>query len=83
MSITENSQATAIIAKQLRKFRKNANLSQQQLGDVLGLSNQQYSKFESGINRIYASQILIIANMYSVDANQFFHDVEFTDNMTK
>jgi len=82
MSSVETDQATAIIAKQLFKFRQFSGLSQQQLGDVLGVSNQQYSKFETGKNRISASQILIVVEHFSVDANQFFSDTEFIETIS-
>lgn len=66
-----------LIANQLKKFRTLNGLSQQALGDVLGVSNQQYSKFESGLNRISASQVLKIANEYSVAIELFFDDCDF------
>ncbi|WP_404842480.1 helix-turn-helix domain-containing protein [Colwellia sp. BRX8-9] len=65
------------MSQQLKRVRLFKGLSQQAVGNVLSVSNHQYSKFESGLNRISASQLLKIANEYSVPVELLFSDVEF------
>src|SRR5690242_1077461 len=42
----------AIVGKRLRTARKLANITQQELAEVLGVSFQAVQKYESGENRI-------------------------------
>jgi transcriptional regulator with XRE-family HTH domain len=58
-------------------------LSQQQLGDALGVSFQQIQKYEKGVNRVGASRLEEIARVLSVPISFFFggngkqqHEVE-------
>ena len=75
----EENQEAMLISNQLKKFRMARELSQQALGDILDVSNQQYSKYEANINRIAAFQILKISNHFSVPIEKFFKDCEFNE----
>ncbi|RZG16731.1 XRE family transcriptional regulator [Pseudoalteromonas sp. CO342X] len=66
-----------LICKQLKKLRGYKGASQGQFGAAIGVSNQQYSKFETGKNRIFAGQLYLLAQEYDVDINSFFYDCEF------
>lgn len=70
-------QEVKLIASQLKKFRVSKGLSQQAIGDVLHVSNQQYSKFETAANRISASQLLMIASAFEVPIERFFINSDF------
>ena len=48
-------------------------MSQEKLGEHLGLTFQQVQKYEKGINRIGASRLFELANVLGVDV-QFFYD---------
>ena len=50
-----------------------AGLSQDKLGEALGLTFQQVQKYEKGINRIGASRLFEIAKILGVPV-QFFYD---------
>ena len=47
-------------------------LSQQALGNELEVTFQQIQKYESGKNRIAASQLFILAQMLKVPVEEFF-----------
>jgi transcriptional regulator with XRE-family HTH domain len=51
-------------------------LSQEKLGEVLGLTFQQVQKYERGANRIAASRFLEIARMFDVPIGFFFDDAD-------
>jgi transcriptional regulator with XRE-family HTH domain len=51
-------------------------LSQEKLGDVLGLTFQQVQKYERGANRIAASRLLEIARILDVPIGFFFDDTD-------
>jgi transcriptional regulator with XRE-family HTH domain len=51
-------------------------LSQEKLGDALGLTFQQVQKYERGANRVGASRLLEIAQVLSVPITFFYDDVD-------
>ena len=52
--------------------RMLAGISQEKLGESLGLTFQQVQKYEKGSNRISASRLQQIANMLDVPVSFFF-----------
>lgn len=59
------------IGQNLKRLRKQSKLTQSNVADVLGVSYQQVQKFEKGINRIFAHQILDICDEFDWDLNEF------------
>lgn len=56
-------------ADSLKRFRKERELTQQQVADVLGIHKQAYQRYESG-KVVPSVEVLInIANAFDVDAN--------------
>lgn len=51
----------------LKSFRTKANLSQKQVATKLGVTFQQYQKYEAGINRIPLSRLVKICTIYKTD----------------
>jgi transcriptional regulator with XRE-family HTH domain len=47
-------------------------LSQEKLGEMLGLTFQQVQKYEKGVNRIGAGRLYQIAGILSVPVNYFY-----------
>ncbi|MBX5141426.1 helix-turn-helix transcriptional regulator [Rhizobium lentis] len=60
------------VGQQLRIRRVHSNLSQNELGQKVGLSYQQVQKYESGKNRISASMLYAIASSLNVSVGCFF-----------
>jgi transcriptional regulator with XRE-family HTH domain len=58
-------------------------MSQQQLGDLLGLSFQQVQKYEKGTNRIGASRLQQIALILNVSITYFFEGAPTPSNVSK
>jgi transcriptional regulator with XRE-family HTH domain len=52
--------------------RKVLGVTQEKLGDALGLTFQQVQKYENGTNRIGASRLLHIASIQQVSISFFF-----------
>ena len=59
------------IGSNLKRLRKQSKLTQSNVADVLGVSYQQIQKFEKGVNRIFAHQILDICDEFNWDLNEF------------
>ncbi len=64
------------IGRQIKKHREARNISQKELGSVLGVSYQQIQKYESGKNRISAAYLYHIALHMKVPITDFFVMVE-------
>lgn len=60
------------VGRRVRQRRMAINLSQQKLGDALGLTFQQVQKYERGGNRISASRLHQIAHNLQVPVAWFF-----------
>lgn len=63
------------VGMRVRQRRTLLGLSQEKLGEMLGLTFQQIQKYERGANRIGASRLFDIANVLSVDVGYFFEDM--------
>ncbi|WP_341258943.1 helix-turn-helix transcriptional regulator [Morganella morganii] len=62
------------IGQQISRKRKSPGLSGMALAELLGLSQQQISRYEQGITNIRASTLLQIAFLFNVDVKSFFTD---------
>jgi transcriptional regulator with XRE-family HTH domain len=54
--------------------RKMLGLSQEKLGDKLGITFQQIQKYEKGTNRVGASRLQAMASALDVPISYFFPD---------
>ena len=63
----------AYVGSRLRLLRTKQNLSQQALAERLGLTFQQIQKYEKGSNRISASRLQHLAQIFDVPV-QFLFD---------
>jgi len=55
--------------KRLRDLREDHDLTQEDIGKLLRTTQQQYSKYEKGIQEIPAHHLIVLADFYrtSVD----------------
>jgi len=71
--------------KKIRLRRVELGMSQEALGDKLGISFQQVQKYEKGTNRVGASRLQQVAKALSVPVAYFFdgdkHSREFESLM--
>ena len=63
----------AQVGNRVRIRRMLIGMSQEKLGDLLGLTFQQVQKYEKGINRIGAGRLFEIARILDVPVD-FFYD---------
>lgn len=64
------------VGARVRMRRMMLGMSQETLGDALGVTFQQVQKYEKGTNRIGASRLQDIANFLKVPVTFFFEDQE-------
>jgi transcriptional regulator with XRE-family HTH domain len=60
------------VGSRVRMRRLMLSMSQEKLGDALGLTFQQVQKYEKGANRIGASRLQHIAHVFQVPVAFFF-----------
>lgn len=60
------------VGKRVRHRRWMVGMTQQQLGDIVGIKFQQIQKYETGMNRISASRLWDIALALDVSISFFF-----------
>lgn len=63
----------AHVGSRVRLRRMVMGLSQEKLGELLGLTFQQVQKYEKGVNRIGASRLFDLSHVLGVTV-QFFYD---------
>lgn len=68
------------VGQRLRLRRTLLGLSQEKLGEALGLTFQQIQKYERGTNRIGASRLYDLARVLDIDIGYFFD--EMTDEVS-
>jgi transcriptional regulator with XRE-family HTH domain len=64
------------VGTRLRMRRVQVGLSQEKLGDALGITFQQVQKYEKGTNRIGASRLQLAAKVLNVPVNFFFEGTD-------
>jgi transcriptional regulator with XRE-family HTH domain len=62
------------VGRKVRALRLERNMSQEKLGDALGLTFQQVQKYEKGANRISAGRLQRIGEILGVPTTAFFAD---------
>ena len=60
------------VGNRIRIRRMLIGMSQEQLGDLLGLTFQQIQKYEKGVNRIGAGRLYEVARILNVQMNFFY-----------
>ena len=66
----------AHVGHRVRLRRMLIGMSQERLGELLGLTFQQVQKYEKGINRIGAGRLFEVAGILGVPVSFFYEDVD-------
>lgn len=71
------------VGSRVRLQRMLLGMSQEKLGEQLGLTFQQIQKYEKGINRIGASRLYELARVLGVSVEFFYEDAPGTASSNK
>ena len=63
------------VGSRIRLRRTLMGMSQERLGDALGLTFQQVQKYERGTNRVGASRLFDLAQVLGVDIGYFYDEL--------
>ncbi len=72
METINEQEITKMVGARLREWRKANNISQEKLGDALGVTFQQVQKYESGKNRISVTKLIVLSRRFNAGLKQFF-----------
>ena len=72
MAARRPDQTDVAVGERIRTFRKNADLSQTELAEQIGVTFQQVQKYENGKNRVGAGRLMHIARALDVPITAFF-----------
>ncbi|EKT57155.1 helix-turn-helix domain-containing protein [Providencia burhodogranariea] len=61
-----------IIGKKITYYRKMKGISLTELAKVTGVSEQQQSRYERGINRINLHRLSLYADYFNINLSEFF-----------
>ncbi|NJM31116.1 MAG: helix-turn-helix transcriptional regulator [Rhizobiales bacterium] len=68
------------VGNRIRMRRQIVSMSQERLGELLGITFQQVQKYEKGSNRISASRLHNTAKILGVPVQFFFEDAPGEEN---
>lgn len=63
----------------IRIYREKKDISQEVLGDKLGVTQQQVNAYEQGNSAIYLDKAMQIADILDIPMSKFFEDTETRD----
>ncbi len=76
MAARRSSDVDGHVGRRVRERRIALGLSQEKLGNAIGISFQQVQKYEIGINRVAASRLWDVAKALRVDVGYFFEGIQ-------
>ena len=62
------------VGRRIRQARRDAKLTQEQLGKLIGITFQQVQKYEKGVNRVSAGTLYEIAQALRLPISWFFDE---------
>ena len=65
-----------VVGQRIRRRRKELKLTQEKLGELLGLTFQQVQKYEKGVNRVSAGRLFEMSTAMGVPITYFFDGAE-------
>ncbi|MBI5875217.1 MAG: helix-turn-helix transcriptional regulator [Deltaproteobacteria bacterium] len=63
---------TSSIGLLIKKRRRELKISQEKLGEMIGVSYQQIQKYENAVNRVSADKLRDIASALNIDVSYFY-----------
>ncbi|WP_020400027.1 helix-turn-helix domain-containing protein [Kordiimonas gwangyangensis] len=69
------------VGRRLRDRRRTLDLSQQDIANILGISYQQVQKYESGLNRISAGRLYLLAHIMHTNVGYFYEGLPSGDEI--
>lgn len=65
-------EASKLVGNNLREARKAAGYTQQQVAEIMLMTQQQYSRFENGVFELNYEQIIKLCQLFKITASDLF-----------
>src|SRR4030066_302288 len=75
----KKSNKTSYIGSMIKRRRRELKISQEKLGETVGVTYQQIQKYENGLNRVSAEMLHKIASALDTDVSYFYEKPVATD----
>jgi transcriptional regulator with XRE-family HTH domain len=75
--------ADLYIGGKIRGYRNQRGISQDELGQMLGVSFQQVQKYEKGVNRVTGARLLQMAGVFECDITDLLPDQQHNGKKMK
>lgn len=75
-----------ILAEQIKQLRKERNLTQEELGELIGVQRAQISKLENGMSNVTIGTVLKLLNALKAQINFSFYkqeELNLTDRLNQ
>ncbi|UUX49208.1 helix-turn-helix domain-containing protein [Nisaea acidiphila] len=73
---TANNPVDVFVGARLRRRRKEMGMTQRIVAQKIGVTSQQYMKYERGDNRISASRLFDVASVLNTPVSYFFDEMD-------
>lgn len=71
--------ADKVLGAYLRQKRESANMTQQYIADLLGVSKMAVSNWESGNRAIYATTLIKYCSIIGLNPNDLVKEIKLSD----
>ncbi|HEM8293625.1 helix-turn-helix domain-containing protein [Providencia vermicola] len=80
MKIQQNKYPLAYcVGQRIRILRKKYGMTANELAEQLNVSQQQFSRYERGVNRIDIDSLALLSYFFNVSIHYFFEGIDFTE----
>lgn len=76
LKLARSKELDALIGQNLRNVRIRRGITQEALGDSLGVTFQQIQKYEKGVNRLSATALVHFQNVLGCELKDFFAGID-------
>lgn len=76
MNISYKYPVAMLVGQKIKKLRKEEGLTTLELAEEVGISQQQVSRYERGINRIDVDFLSKITQIFNISIHYFFEDLK-------
>ena len=77
---TEKEEVRKTLGETLKEYREKCNMTQELVAEALGVSRQAVSKWETGSSDPSTANLLALAKLYGVSAEELLKNVTVTSN---
>ncbi len=76
--MTKYHKTSKLVGQKIKQLRKSKQLTIAQVGEMVGVSEQQQSRYERGINRIDVEKLYLFSQVFGISMINFFNNQELS-----